>query len=252
MSEGKKESTALWRVSDWERMRQQTGTSGFATLGQPTVLPTTLMADLAKLGARRRDASVMEVVAACMRHRESAMVVLRHRGLVWPVTLFPVVGLYHAPLSIADSLPQGPQDVHVLSVEPAGLRPPGHVQWERVAALEDYRALPPLLWMLALHAPRPELLSDIGGRAAYRIAADFTLGTLAVGGALGPALQRLRHEISSIEDIAGWPGMSTERAVRLLNAIYLQGGLMVLRTHHAARDGAAEPAGWLDRMRRKR
>jgi hypothetical protein len=46
---------------------------------------------------------------------------------------------------------------------------------------------------------------------------------------------RLRSQIASLQEIAGWPGMDRERAARLLNAAYLQGGLMVLRSHAAAR-----------------
>jgi hypothetical protein len=36
--------------------------------------------------------------------------------------------------------------------------------------------------------------------------------------------------------VAGWPGMTVERASRLLNALYLTGGLMITRSHPAARD----------------
>jgi hypothetical protein len=69
--------------------------------------------------------------------------------------------------------------------------------------------------------------------------AEFEPDEAARAGAMGPALHRLRSEIASLPDIAGWPGMNRERAARLLNGVYLQGGLMVLRTHHAARDPAA-------------
>lgn len=93
--------------------------------------------------------------------------------------------------------------------------------------------------MLAQHAPSAQLVEDIGGRAAYRVAAGFTPDAVAIGGALGPALRRLRSEIASLPDIARWPGMDRERATRLLNGVYLQGGLMVLRSHHAARDSAS-------------
>jgi hypothetical protein len=34
--------------------------------------------------------------------------------------------------------------------------------------------------------------------------------------------------------MAQWPGFERERATRLLNGLYLQGGLMVSRTHPAA------------------
>ena len=116
---------------------------------------------------------------------------------------------------------------------------------ERIADGPGYRPIRPLLWALALHAPAAQLLQEIGGRAAYRIVAGHVPDAAALSGALGPALQRLRTEIASLHDIARWPGMDHERAVRLLNATYLQGGLMVLRTHHAAR----EPGTRSERLR---
>ena len=55
-------------------------------------------------------------------------------------------------------------------------------------------------------------------------------------GALGSAVERLRRESVSLKTIAGWPGMSAERASRLLNALYLASELMITRSHPAARD----------------
>jgi hypothetical protein len=37
--------------------------------------------------------------------------------------------------------------------------------------------------------------------------------------------------------MARWPGMDRERAARLLNGVYLQRGLIVLRSHRRARQG---------------
>ena len=48
--------------------------------------------------------------------------------------------------------------------------------------------------------------------------------------------------------IADWPGMSVDRASRLLNGLYLTSNLIVSRTHHSARTG---PLQWLfGRLRR--
>lgn len=232
------EDSTLWRVSAYERMRAQTGDSGFARLSGESTLPQTLAAELSQLQRAQASGDALEVVAACIRHRDSALLLVRHRELVWPLTLFPRDNLYHLPRSIIESLEQGARDLKVMSVEPPGLRPPGHVMHERIAASPGYRPLPLLLWTLALHAPRETLLDDIAGRAAYRLVSDFSPETGALSGALGPALKRLRGEIASLADMAGWPGMSRERAARLLNGVYLQGGLMVLRTHNAARHGA--------------
>ena len=73
-----------------------------------------------------------------------------------------------------------------------------------------------------------------------------------VTGAMGSAAIRLRRETVALRDIAGWPGMSVERASRLVNALYLTGGLLVTRTHPAARadPGSARRAFGLGKPRR--
>jgi hypothetical protein len=239
--------STLWRISAYERMRAETGTSGFARLDSTTVLTTTLTAELARLGHAHRSTDTLEVLAACIRRRENALLLLRHNGLVWPLTLFPQRHLYHLPRPIVESLEESARDLELVALEPPGIRPPLDTMQPLAEDGPGYRALAPLLWALALHVPYANLLEDIGGRAAYRLTAEFTPTRSAQAGALGPALQRLRSEIASLPDIARWPGMDRERATRLLNGIYLQGGLMVLRTHHAARDsgsGRERLRGW--------
>jgi hypothetical protein len=246
------DDTTLWRISAFERMQSETGGSGFAQLGPRTALPSTLRAELSQLHTERRPGDLLEVVALCMRQRESALVLIRHCGLVWPLTLFPQQGLYHLPRPIIESLEQHHLDLQVVGIEPPGLRPPGHLMSERVGELSFYRPLPPLLVALALNVPQAALLADIAGRAAYRLTAGFTPDASLLAGALGPALRRLRREIAALDEIAGWPGMDRDRARRLLNSVYLQGGLMVLRAHHAARNEASQAErlrGWLQRLR---
>jgi hypothetical protein len=45
---------------------------------------------------------------------------------------------------------------------------------------------------------------------------------------------RLKRDTTNLREMAQWPGFDPERAMRLLNGLYLQGGLMVSRTHPAA------------------
>jgi len=242
------DDSTLWRVSTFERMRAETGNSGFARFDSHSVLPTTLTAELTQLERQHRSGEVLDVVAACVRHRESALILLRHRALVWPLTVFPRSNLHHLPRPIIASLEESNIDLQVIDVEPPGLRPPGAAMHERIGEESSYRPLQPLLWALAQHAPRTLLIEDIAGRAAYRVAADFTPEFSAMAGAVGATLRRLRSEVASLHDIAAWPGMDLERATRLLNGVYLQGGLMVLRSHHAARDVAGPLSrlrGWL-------
>ncbi len=244
------EDSTLWRVSEYDRVRQSTGTSGFDRLSGDRVLPTTLLADLRRLDADPESNDVMEVVAACMRHRQSALLVLQHQGLVWPVTIFPAQMMYHSPISLHDSARgrgvTGLADLRVLETEPAGVRVPG--PWLLGPSIDPvqashYRELQPLLWTLALDGPRSTLLSEIAGTAAYRAIRNPSDEGLSTPGALGSACEHLRRETVSLRAIASWPAMNVERASRLLNALYLASALLVSRTHPAARS-APKSSGW--------
>jgi len=229
------EDSTLWRVSEFERVRMNSGGSAFARLGGNTVLPSTLLAELRRLDATGTSNDPLEVVAACVRHHEPALLCLEYEGLVWPITLFPAQMLYHSPRDMAQALPASLARVTLISAEPPGVRPPGHWIHERIAQAEHYRALPPLLWSLALAGPRANLLAEIAGTAAYRALKNPEADGVALGGALRSAAQRLRRETVALRDIAAWPGMSVERASRLLNGLYLSAGLLATRAHPAAR-----------------
>lgn len=230
--------STLWRVSEFERVRLRTGGSAFARLDGATVLPTTLLADLRRLDAAGASDEPLEVVAACVRHREAALLCLQYDGLVWPVTLFPQNMLYHSPRDLAQAVPGSLARTTLISAEPPGVRPPGHWMHERVAQTEHYRPLLPLLWSLSLDGPRAALLAEIAGTAAYRALKNPEADGVTLGGPLRSAAQRLRCETVSLREIAGWPGMSVERASRLLNGLYLSSSLLATRAHPAAR---AEP-----------
>ena len=247
------DDSTLWRISEFERIRLETGNSAYTKLNGPTVLPTTLVSELSRLEYSNTGTDAMDVIAACMRHREPALVYVLHGGLVWPITVFPRERLYHSPRDLAEEIRKGVRELTVHSVEPPGVRAPGHFMTERVAEERHYRPLLPLLWALGLHGPRGTLMQEIGGNAAYRVSPDFHLGSLPVSGAIGPAIQRLRRETASLRSISTWPGMNIDRAVRLLNGLYLLSGLMVLRMHPAARkEPSTHPSGWLSWIRRSR
>jgi hypothetical protein len=95
-----------------------------------------------------------------------------------------------------------------------------------------------LLWELAMRGPRRELLPEIAGPAVYRVAPSLDLATVPVTGAIKSAIDRLRRKAVPLAGIASWPAFDRERAARLLNALYLQSGLIVSRSHpDAVRDG---------------
>jgi len=233
--------STLWRISAFERAREAGEASPTLNFDRPTLLPTTLLADLERLEANPASNDVLEVIAACIRNREAALLYLAHGPYVWPVTLFPRQEIYHSPVDVTDIAAETSlSKLKLISAEPPGVMPPGHAQHDRVAAVDKYRPISKLLWAVALNGPRDYVLNEIGGKAAYRLSGriEDLPGAL---GALQPAAVRLRQDSASLRDIAAWPGMSPQRAARLLNALYLTGALMVTRSHPAARD---EPAGW--------
>lgn len=247
------DDSTLWRVSEFERVRRETGTSGFNRLDGPTLLSTTLMADLHRLDpSLTGDMDALEVIAACLRNRESALLYLSCEGLVWPVTLFPQQALYHSPRDLAIAAPASLSQVKLAHIEPPGLRPPGHWMHDRIGRSEQYRRLGPLLWAMAMYGPRGRILAEIGGTAAYRATRYPPEDGLYANGAMGSAAERLRRESVSLRDIAAWPGMSAERAGRLLNGLYLTSSLMITRAHPAARNDTGLVRGLLGGLRRPR
>jgi hypothetical protein len=247
------DDSTLWRISEFERVRIETGNSGYAKLNGPTVLPTTLVSELSRLEYSANGTDAMEVIAACMRHREPALIYVLHNELVWPITVFPRERVYHSPRDLTSEVEKGVRALTVHSVEPPGVRAPGHFMTERIAEERHYRPLDPLLWAIGLHGPRGTLMNEIGGSAAYRVSPDFHLGSLPLSGAIGPALHRLRRETASLRAISRWPGMNIDRAVRMLNGLYLLSGLMVLRMHPAARkEPTTHASGWLSWIKKSR
>jgi hypothetical protein len=241
--------STLWRISEFERARDA-GLVGPGTyVDRDTLLPTTLLGDLQRLEADPGNNDVLEVIAACLRNQEAALLYLSHGQYVWPVTLFPRQQLYHSPCDVSDIAAEASlARLKLISAEPPGVKPPGHSMHERVAAANKYRPIAPLLWAVALNGPRDALLTEISGKAVYRLLCrvDELPATI---GALKPAAVRMRQQSASLRDIARWPGMSPQRAHRLLNALYLNGALMVTRSHPAARD---EPTGWRSLFSRRR
>lgn len=235
-------ASTLWQVSAFDRLHEQ----AMRGTDRPTIISSTLMAEIAALEKRNEENDALEVLATCVRLQEPALVYLRFAELVWPVTVFPVQMIYHAPRPLTEAPESSLARVTSMAIEPAVVRPPGHAMSNRVAAADSYYSLAPALWRLALFGPRGRLLNEIGGTAAYRVLRNPRVDDLPLPGALGPAAERLRREPASLKQIAGWPGMSLERAARLLNALYLASNLMVSRTAVAAQ---AEPRrglfGWL-------
>lgn len=242
--------SSLWRISEFRQARNEGLLDGTPDGSRPTLLPTTLLADLRRLQGDPANNDVLEVMAACLRNHEAALLYLEQGEFVWPVTLFPREGLYHSPRdaqSMAASFALS--RLRLLGAEPPGVRAPGSAIHERVASPDKYRPIAGLLWTVALYGPRSVLLSEISGRAAYRVVASSVGKLPPMRGATSPTVLRLEREPASLSEIARWPGMSAERASRILNALYLCGALMISRAHPSARNA---PTGWRGLLGRRK
>lgn len=228
----------LMRVSDFQRYLHEPG--GPRSHGpvlptglRPTSLSPSLLADLGRFERSGRTSEMLEVLAACVRHSQEVVIYLQMADSVLPLTVFAIERLVHCPISLNALWTQRPTEMRVMHVEPAILRPPGDSELSLVGEDQHYHSLRPVLWEVALRGSRSSLLPEIAGTVAYRVAPGLDLGVLRVEGALSAAIQRLQGERVTLKQMADWPGLDSERAARLLNALYLQSGLIVSRTRPA-------------------
>lgn len=224
----------LMRASAYSRYLDEVigdGPEGRPVDARISTLSASLRDDLMRFERDGTSFEVVEVIAACVRHAKHVTVHLQCGEQVVPVTVFPTEQLMHCPVSLHDLVERLLPQARVMHVEPALLRPPGDAEGWLVGAARDHHPLPTLVWELAIRGARRELLPEIAGAAVYRVAPGLDLGALPAGGALLVAAHRMKERTYNLREITAMPGMDRERAVRLLNALYLLAGLIVSRSH---------------------
>ena len=204
------------------------------TSPQPLALSATLRADLKRFEQRDKSADTLGVLAACVRHNKRVTLHLQCGRHELPLTVFPQEQLIHCPMNMVELMAQHLGELRVTHVEGAWLHPPGATELMLVGRNPMLHPLGPFLWELAMRGARRELLPEIGGAVAYRVAPGLDIARLPVRGALVATLHRLRTHPANLRELSDWPGLDRERAVRLLNALYLQAGLIVSRAHREA------------------
>jgi len=226
----------LMRVSGFQRyldeLARQAPDGALST--RLSSLSPSLTQDLMRFEQGGRTADLLEVLAACIRHARSVTVHLQCGDKVLPLSVFPRQRVAHCPLDLAELVETQSTPLSVLQVEPTVLRAPGDADAALVGEAHLYRPLSALLWAMAMRGARSDLLPEIAGAAVYRVSPTFDLAVVRTEGPLRSAVQQLRREVASLREISAWRGMDRERATRLLNALYLQAGLIVSRSHPAA------------------
>ncbi len=228
----------LMRASAYQRYLDELRTTSGGISTRISQLSPSLKADLLRFGDDGGASEVVEVVAACVRHGKRVTIHIQTGERVVPLTVFAQERLVHCPMSPEELVGKPLLDLKVMHVEPALLQPPGEANATMVGPEEAHYPLAPLLWELAMRGLRRELLPEIAGPAVYRVAPGLDVNSVPASGALVAAIQRLARQGASLRELSDWPGMDRERATRLLNALYLQSGLIVSRSHpDAVRDG---------------
>ena len=194
-------------------------------------LSPSLLQDLMRFdgpGGSQRE--LLEVLAACLRHTQPLAISVALGRQALTLIIYPVQRQAHCQLPMAELLGHELKQLQVLQVQPAS-------QSQHAAGVDVLaHSLPlgALLWGVALLGGRSTLLPELAGQAAYRLVPGVNLRALEMPAALAAASERLRGQSRNLREIASWPGLNAERAMRLLNALYLQSGLIVSRSHPAA------------------
>lgn len=236
---------ALLRLSEFEREQGQSDAGADITEAGGTrlsALNPSLTSDLMRFGGSPgpgQGLDMLEVMAASLRHGQAVLVHLQIDWRVLPLTLLPATRqvLMGLPLAVFVQWP-----LQSLRVRRVASAPRAHaVASAAIAPSASGEApgawlepLAPLAWELALRGARATLLPEVGGVAAYRVAPAADLHVLQLRGSLAAAVARLRERTAPLREIARWPGLDRERAMRLLNGLYLQSALIVTRTHPSA------------------
>ncbi len=198
-------------------------------------LSPSLLQDLLRFENSGPQRELLEVLAACVRHTQAlAITVAAPDQPPLVLSVFPTDRQVHCVLPLADVLGGNLAALQVLEVQPARWRAPRSTEAHRIDHPDHYAPLGPLLWAVALRGARDALLPELAGQAAYRVSPGISLGGLTVPGAMAACITRLRRHTCNLREIASWPDVGPQRAMRLLNALYLQSGLIVSRTHPAA------------------
>lgn len=203
-----------------------------ATQPGPTTVHSTLSpslrADLLRFVDDDAEIELLPALAASVRHAKSVLLGLDLQGLRINASIHPRQQVFRAPLDLVALSPGECRALKLVQVEP------------QAGAAADERArdasagpLRPLLWRLAMHGPRADLLPEVQGAVRYRLAFGAALKGLDIAPEFGPVLARLKTVPLGLDELVAGSGLAREALQRLLNALYLQSGLMVVRAFGA-------------------
>lgn len=205
-------------------------------IGRPEDGPSTLAStlghsvrrDLMRFADEPGGADLLSAVTACVRHARALALHAEHGGARIRISVYPREQLFHSTIDVCALSPGETFHLRLIHVEPEVGSV--HLGADSLAThVSKFGTLNPLLWQLAMHGSRTALLPELSGAVRFRLTPGFSAQGLPIESSLRSVLYKLRDRSSSLEDLAGQTVLGQVRVRRLLNATYLQSGLIVTR-----------------------
>jgi hypothetical protein len=192
-------------------------------------LSSAMQAELQRLAALPWHFGALAVFAASVRHAQPIAVHVQTSDKAFLLSIFPRERFFQCAHDFSEFQPDDLALLRLVRIEPVlpllmGDMPSGKASGFRLGALGV------LLWQLALHGPTNELLPEIAGPANYRLTPSLHLSGLPMHSGLLPVLQKMRSRPCTVDELAHGTSLGPTQVKRLLNAVYLQSGLIVTRS----------------------
>jgi hypothetical protein len=193
----------------------------------PSTLSPSLHSDVMRFAEEACDTDLLPMLAAIVRHVKPLSLHLHHGDRIIVLSVFPREQQFYCNVDVCALRADEIARLRLVYVSPVLASKSSDLA---DMGLPHVRSLATLLWQLALHGARDELLPEIAGPVRYRLAPGVPLRALPMDSWVLPMLPCLRGEASTLEALAERTSVGLPRTRRLLNAIYLQGRLMVTRS----------------------
>lgn len=187
---------------------------------------TSMQADLRKLADSPQYCSALAVVAASVRHSHPMALRVRVLDHVTTLSVFPRLRQFRCEVDLCGLPPPDMAGLELVKVEPVPPLEPADTALGR----QGLGPLSLLLWQMAKHGATEDLLPEIAGPAVYRVSPGLQIAALPPDPEVITVLHAMRRRPYMLDELAQSPGFSRARACRLLNAVYLQAGLIVSRS----------------------
>lgn len=206
---------------------------------RPSTLSPSVLSDLKRFSSGTEASDLLPALAASLRHAQDLVLHLQRDLGNLLLSVFPRDQRFGCALNLLELRDDEIARLQLSRVEPwEGFWHGGAAAAADTGAQAVFRPLRPLLWRLALHGARDELLPEIAGAVRYRLAPGVSLRHAPLDEQLRPILRGLRQVALSFDEFSDWSGVAPPTLRRLLNALYLQSGLILSRSILATtRDG---------------